>query len=53
MSKSKYFVDRYDDDNWAVLERGILFHWVKWIDKSYLECVEYAAKLNKEYEARR
>ena len=51
MSKSKYYVDRYDDNRWAVLERGFLFHWVKWIDESYHRCVEYAEKLN--YESRR
>ena len=46
MSKSKYYVDRYDNNKWAVLERGLLFHWVKWIDEDYYRCVEYAEKLN-------
>lgn len=54
MSKSKYYVDRYDDNRWAVLERGFLFHWVKWIDESYHRCVEYAEKLNStSYDTRR
>lgn len=50
MSKCKYYVDRWGD-KWAVFERHFLFHWVKYIDESYNECVEYAEKLN--YEARR
>ena len=46
MSKSKYYVDRFDDKRWAVLERGFLFHWVKLIDEDYYRCIEYAAELN-------
>ena len=50
MSKSKYYVDRYDN-KWAILERHFLFHWVKYTHESYHKCVEYAEKLN--YESRR